>query len=97
MLPVRLWGRRCAVLSRFAHNPERLCVFEHGWQVEHPVTEGITGVNIPAAQLLIGMGLPLTAIPDVRALYGQVRCMTRSMCMMYLVSAMLDCAHTACI
>jgi hypothetical protein len=91
MLPVRLWGRRCAVLSRFAH-----CVYKHGWQVEHPVTEGITGVNIPAAQLLIGMGLPLTAIPDIRALYGQVRCMTRSMWLMYLESALLDCAHTAC-
>ena len=39
-------------------------------QVEHPVTEWISGVNIPAAQLLIGMGVPLYNIPDIRALYG---------------------------
>ncbi|CAD7971753.1 unnamed protein product [Amoebophrya sp. A25] len=35
-------------------------------QVEHPVTECITGVNIPAAQLQIGMGVPLHRITDVR-------------------------------
>ena len=40
-------------------------------QVEHPVTEGITGVNIPACQLLIGMGVPLWRIPAIRALYCQ--------------------------
>lgn len=39
-------------------------------QVEHPVTEWISGVNIPAAQLLIGMGVPLWNIPDMRALFG---------------------------
>lgn len=38
-------------------------------QVEHPVTEWIAGVNIPAAQVMIGMGLPLYAMPDVRALF----------------------------
>ena len=37
-------------------------------QVEHPVTEWISGVNIPAAQLLIAQGVPLHAIPDIRRL-----------------------------
>ena len=40
-------------------------------QVEHPVTEWISGVNIPACQLLIGMGVPLYRIPDIRRLYGK--------------------------
>ena len=39
-------------------------------QVEHPVTEGISNVNIPAAQLMIGMGIPLWAMPSMRQLYG---------------------------
>jgi acetyl-CoA carboxylase/biotin carboxylase 1 len=38
-------------------------------QVEHPVTEMITGVNLPAAQLLIAMGIPLHRIPDIRRLF----------------------------
>ena len=40
-------------------------------QVEHPVTEWISGVNIPACQLMIGMGIPLSRIPDIRRLYGK--------------------------
>jgi acetyl-CoA carboxylase/biotin carboxylase 1 len=39
-------------------------------QVEHPVTEGITGVNMPALQLMIGMGVPLSRVPDIRRFYG---------------------------
>lgn len=39
-------------------------------QVEHPVTEGITSVNLPACQVMIGMGIPLHLIPEIRALYG---------------------------
>ena len=35
-------------------------------QVEHPVTEAITGVNMPATQLQIAMGLPLYNVPDIR-------------------------------
>jgi acetyl-CoA carboxylase / biotin carboxylase 1 len=40
-------------------------------QVEHPVTEWVANVNIPACQVMIGMGLPLGAMADVRALYGR--------------------------
>jgi acetyl-CoA carboxylase/biotin carboxylase 1 len=39
-------------------------------QVEHPVTEWITGVNLPAIQLQIAMGIPLHRIPSIQALYG---------------------------
>lgn len=39
-------------------------------QVEHPVTEGITGVNLPATQLQIAMGIPLYNVPDIRRFYG---------------------------
>ena len=35
------------------------------------MTEIITGVNLPAAQLQIAMGIPLQAIADVRKRYGQ--------------------------
>jgi acetyl-CoA carboxylase/biotin carboxylase 1 len=42
-------------------------------QVEHPVTEMITRVNLPAAQLQVAMGIPLHHIPDIRELYGQNR------------------------
>uniref|UniRef100_A0AAV1VHC7 Acetyl-CoA carboxylase n=1 Tax=Peronospora matthiolae TaxID=2874970 RepID=A0AAV1VHC7_9STRA len=40
-------------------------------QVEHPVTEMITHVNLPAAQLQVAMGIPLYCIPDVRRLYNK--------------------------
>lgn len=40
-------------------------------QVEHPVTEGITGVNMLATQLQVVMGIPLYNIPEVRRLYGR--------------------------
>jgi acetyl-CoA carboxylase/biotin carboxylase 1 len=39
-------------------------------QVEHPTTEMVSGVNLPAAQLQIAMGLPLNRIKDIRLLYG---------------------------
>jgi len=32
-------------------------------QVEHPVTEWIAEVNLPAAQVAVGMGIPLWQIP----------------------------------
>jgi len=42
-------------------------------QVEHPVTEMITRVNLPAAQLQVAMGIPLSNIPEIRELYGRNR------------------------
>jgi acetyl-CoA carboxylase/biotin carboxylase 1 len=39
-------------------------------QVEHPTTEMVSGVNLPAAQLQIAMGLPLHRVKDIRLLYG---------------------------
>jgi acetyl-CoA carboxylase/biotin carboxylase 1 len=42
-------------------------------QVEHPVTEMITKVNLPAAQLQVAMGIPLDNIPEIRSLYGRNR------------------------
>ncbi|XP_024130292.1 acetyl-CoA carboxylase isoform X2 [Oryzias melastigma] len=40
-------------------------------QVEHPCTEMIGDVNLPAAQLQIAMGIPLSRIKDIRLLYGE--------------------------
>ncbi|XP_069470784.1 acetyl-CoA carboxylase 1 isoform X2 [Ambystoma mexicanum] len=39
-------------------------------QVEHPCTEMVADVNLPAAQLQISMGIPLHRIKDIRMLYG---------------------------
>ncbi|CDR41195.1 CYFA0S06e03664g1_1 [Cyberlindnera fabianii] len=39
-------------------------------QVEHPTTEMVTGVNLPATQLQIAMGIPLHRISDIRLFYG---------------------------
>lgn len=38
-------------------------------QVEHPVTEWITGVDLPALQLHIGMGIPLKNVPSIRKFF----------------------------
>lgn len=38
-------------------------------QVEHPVTEWITNLNLPAIQLQIAMGIPLTHIPSLRTFH----------------------------
>jgi acetyl-CoA carboxylase/biotin carboxylase 1 len=39
-------------------------------QVEHPVTEQLTSVNVPATQLQVAMGIPLNHIPEIRRFYG---------------------------
>ncbi|KAK4742079.1 hypothetical protein SAY87_000080 [Trapa incisa] len=40
-------------------------------QVEHPVTEWIAEINLPAAQVAVGMGIPLWQIPEIRRFYGK--------------------------
>lgn len=40
-------------------------------QVEHPCTEMVADVNLPACQLQIGMGISLYRIKDIRLLYGE--------------------------
>lgn len=40
-------------------------------QVEHPCTEMITDVNLPACQLQIAMGISLHRIKDIRMLFGE--------------------------
>ena len=34
------------------------------------MTEMITNINIPSCMVMVGMGIPLHRIPDVRRLYG---------------------------
>jgi biotin carboxylase len=41
------------------------------FKVEHPCTEMVANVNLPAAQLMIAMGIPLHRIKSIRSLYGQ--------------------------
>ncbi|VDK44469.1 unnamed protein product [Anisakis simplex] len=42
-------------------------------QVEHPLSEMLTNVNLPAAQLQIAMGVPLHCISEVRLYCGRSR------------------------
>ena len=39
-------------------------------QVEHPCSEMVSGVNLPAAQLQVAMGIPLYRMMEIRSLYG---------------------------
>jgi acetyl-CoA carboxylase/biotin carboxylase 1 len=40
-------------------------------QVEHPCSEMVSGVNLPAAQLQVAMGVPLHRNMEIRTLYGK--------------------------
>eukprot|EP00441_Pelagodinium_beii_P036360 CAMPEP_0197642468 /NCGR_PEP_ID=MMETSP1338-20131121/16115_1 /TAXON_ID=43686 ORGANISM="Pelagodinium beii, Strain RCC1491" /NCGR_SAMPLE_ID=MMETSP1338 /ASSEMBLY_ACC=CAM_ASM_000754 /LENGTH=2163 /DNA_ID=CAMNT_0043215591 /DNA_START=12 /DNA_END=6503 /DNA_ORIENTATION=+ len=40
-------------------------------QVEHPVTEEVTRVNMPATQMLVCSGIPLQNLPQIRTFYGK--------------------------
>lgn len=40
-------------------------------QVEHPVSEMLSGINLPAALLCVGMGIRLDRIPEVRVFFGE--------------------------
>ena len=40
-------------------------------QVEHPVTEELTRVNLPATQVLVCCGVPLENIAQIRRFYGK--------------------------
>ncbi|CAE7272799.1 ACC1, partial [Symbiodinium pilosum] len=69
-----LVGYRGAGTVEYLYSPEThtFCFLELNprLQVEHPVTESITGVNMPATQLQIAMGIALYNIPDIRRFYG---------------------------
>ncbi|GJS21638.1 acetyl-CoA carboxylase 1 [Tanacetum coccineum] len=39
-------------------------------RVEHRVTKWIAKINLPAAQVAVGMGIPLWQIPEIRRFYG---------------------------
>ncbi|KIY53020.1 hypothetical protein FISHEDRAFT_55652 [Fistulina hepatica ATCC 64428] len=56
----------------YSHSDDTFCFLELNprLQVEHPTTEMVSGVNLPAAQLQVAMGIPLHRIRDIRVLYG---------------------------
>ncbi|CAB4070281.1 ACACA [Lepeophtheirus salmonis] len=40
-------------------------------QVEHPCTEMVANINLPASQLMVAMGIPLHRMKSIRRLYSQ--------------------------
>lgn len=67
---VKLWLGAGTVEYLYSPETDTFCFLELNprLQVEHPVTESITGVNMPATQLHIAMGIPLYNVPDIRQL-----------------------------
>ncbi|VDM04941.1 unnamed protein product [Schistocephalus solidus] len=70
----KLVGYTSAGTVEYLYNPETQEFFflelNPRLQVEHPCTEVISGVNLPACQLQIAMGIPLVRIKDIRNLFG---------------------------
>ncbi|XP_062585487.1 acetyl-CoA carboxylase 1-like, partial [Saccostrea cucullata] len=79
---ISLFGRDCSIQRRHQKiteeapasiaKPEVLEKMEQlnpRLQVEHPCTEMVADINLPAAQLQIAMGLPLYRLKDIRQLY----------------------------
>lgn len=68
-------GYRSAGTVEYLYNAETKTYFflelNPRLQVEHPVTEGLTGVSLPATQLQVAMGIPLNKVPQVRAFYAR--------------------------
>jgi acetyl-CoA carboxylase/biotin carboxylase 1 len=71
----KMVGYVSAGTVEYLYNPEECtyCFLELNprLQVEHPCTEMITDVNLPACQLQIAMGLTLHRIKDIRYLFGE--------------------------
>ena len=69
-VPIHDWTGAGTVEYLYSPETDTFCFLELNprLQVEHPVTEAITGVNMPATQLHIAMGIPLYNIPDIRNL-----------------------------
>lgn len=71
----KMVGYISAGTVEYLYNPEdcTYCFLELNprLQVEHPCTEMITDVNLPACQLQIAMGISLHRIKDIRTLFGQ--------------------------
>jgi biotin carboxylase/acetyl-CoA carboxylase carboxyltransferase component len=57
----------------FLYSDNSYCFLEMNprLQVEHTCTEMVTGVNLPACQVLVAMGVPLHRIPEIRLLYAK--------------------------
>lgn len=60
--------QHCCLCGMIVCHPDCSC---YTVQVEHPVTEWISGVNIPSCQVMIGMGIRLERMPDIRRLFGR--------------------------
>lgn len=71
----QLVGYESTGTVEYLYNPDygSFCFLELNprLQVEHPTTEMVSRVNLPAAQLQVAMGVPLHCIADIRRLYRQ--------------------------